>query len=372
MNDFIGGCESRKNDSQKTDHAPEGRAHLVTTCHRHQEDYAMTMKRALRNICLWGLACASLTLPAEAMEIAVANYGSSVSGMPWAVALEKGFFKEAGADITAIIGTHGGSSEVRNMIAGNLPYIDSSLVPMLKAIKGGADLRIVSENGHTTAQFVWIVNPDSPIKDIKDIKGKRITFTTPLSTSQSLDYMLVEKAGLKPDDVKLLSTGAYGAALTALQNGGVDIALVAEPVYTLNKNKFRVLFWSRDLFSAINNTVGVSTVKLINENPKFIRGIILGHRKAVEYMKSNRKDSAAIIAKVYKMEPAVVEEVLAQLMDHTSLDGATYYSLGDIYPKGLDAIVDIALKSGDMKEKIDWRPYVDQSLLPDDLKRKLD
>ncbi|MGN6572303.1 MAG: ABC transporter substrate-binding protein [Pseudolabrys sp.] len=308
---------------------------------------------------------------AHAAEIAVANYGSSVSGMPWAVALEKGFFKEAGADITAVIGTHGGSSEVRSLMAGDLPYVDSSLVPMLKAIKGGADLRIVSENGHTTAQFVWIVKKGSPIKELKDIKGKRITFTTPLSTSQSLDYMLVEKAGLKPADVKLLSTGAYGAALTALENDGVDIALVAEPVYTLNKNKYQLFAWSRDLFPAINNTIGVSSMKTIKENPQMIKGIIAAHRKAVDYMKANRKESATIIAKVYKIEPKVVEEVIDQLIDHKSTDGMTFFGEGDIYPKGLDAIVDIALKSGDLKEKIDWRPYVDQSQLPDDLKRKI-
>ncbi len=331
----------------------------------------MTMKNTLGGICLAALACGVFALPASAAEIAVANYGSSVSGMPWAVALEKGFFKEAGADITAIIGTHGGSSEIRSMIAGDLPYVDSSLVPMLKAIKGGADLRIVSENGHTTAQFVWIVKKGSPIKDIKDIKGKRITFTTPLSTSQSLDFMLIEKAGLGQNDVKLLSTGAYGAALTALENDGVDIALVAEPVYTLNKDKYQVLFWSRDLFPAINNTIGVAPEKLIKENPALLKGIVLAHRKAVDYMKTNRKESAAIIAKVYKIDAKIVEEVIAQLQDHTSIDGQAFFGEGDIYPKGLDAIVDIALKSGSMKEKIDWRPYVDQSLLPKDLQRNI-
>ena len=331
----------------------------------------MKIRSTLTSIGFAALISAGAALPAGAVEIAVANYGSSVAGMPWAVALEKGFFKEAGADVTAIVGSQGGSSEVRNMIAGDLPYVDSSLVPILKAIKGGADLRVVNENGHTTAQFVWIVNPNSPIKDIKDIKGKSISFTTPLSTSQSLNYMLIEKAGLKNDDVKLVSTGAYGAALTALQTGGIDIALVAEPVYTLNKDKFRVLFWSRDEFPAINNTIGVSSLKVIKERPDFLRGIIAGHRKAVAFMRTNRMESAEIIGKVYKIEPKVVEEVLEQLMDHKSTDGITYYSDGDIYAKGLDAIVDIAMKSGDLKDKIDWRDYVDQSLLPDDLKRNL-
>jgi NitT/TauT family transport system substrate-binding protein len=292
--------------------------------------------------------------------------------MPWAVALEKGFFKDEGADITAVIGSPGGSTEVRNLIAGDLPYADSALIPTLKAIKGGSDLKLIADNTHTTAQFVWIAKLDSPIKTLADIKGKRITFTTPLSTSQSLDFLLIDKAGLKPGDVKLISTGAYGAALTALQNDGVDLALVSEPAYTLNKGKFRPVFWSRDLFPAINSSLGVTSGKTAREHPELLRGIIAARRKAVLFMTSNRAESAAIIGKVYKMDPGVVKEVLDELIDKPSVGGAGFFGEGDINPGGLDALVDIAQKTGDLKERVDWRLYVDQSFLPKDLQRKLD
>lgn len=318
-----------------------------------------------------GLMLATLAVPAQSAEIAATNYGSSVIGMPWAIAVEKGFFKEAGVDVSDVIGSPGGSTEVRNLIAGDLPYADSALIPTLKAIKNGSDLKIISDNTHTSAQFVWLVKPDSPIKTLADIKGKRITFTTPLSTSQSLDFLLIEKAGLKPADVKMISTGAYGAALTALQNDGVDIALVSEPTYTMNKSTFRPVFWSRDLFSAINSSVGVTSGKTIKEHPDLLKGIIAARRKAVDFIKTNRDESVAIIAKVYKMDPDVVKAVLAELVDQPSSDGATFFGEGDINPKGLDALVDIAQKTGDLKDKIDWRDHVDQSFLPEDLQRKL-
>jgi NitT/TauT family transport system substrate-binding protein len=309
---------------------------------------------------------------AHAEEIAVANYGSSVSGMPWVVALEKGFFKEAGAPITGIRGSTGGSTEIRAMIAGELAYADTGLAAVISAVRSGADVKIVNENTSTTAQFVWIAMPDTPIKSLQDLKGKRVTFTTPLSTSQALDFMLVAKAGLAKADVTLISTGAYGAALTALQNKGVDIALVAEPVYTLNKDRFKPVFWSRDLFPAINNTVGITSPKVAKERPEVVRGIILAHRKAVAFMQSNRKEAAAMIAKVYKMEPAIAEAVLAQLMDAKSADGVEFYSAGDIKPKGLDAQVEGLRLIGALQGNAQWRDLVDQSFLPDDLRRKLD
>jgi NitT/TauT family transport system substrate-binding protein len=309
---------------------------------------------------------------AQAEEIAVANYGSSVSGMPWVVALEKGFFKEAGAPIAGIRGSTGGSTEIRAMIAGELAYADTGLAAVISAVRSGAEIRIVNENTSTTAQFVWIAKPDTPIKTLADLKGKRVTFTTPLSTSQALDFMLVAKAGLAKTDVTLISTGAYGAALTALQNKGVDVALVAEPVYTLNKDRFKPVFWSRDLFPAINNTVGITSPKVAKERPEVVRGIILAHRKAVAFMQSNRKEAAAMIAKVYKMEPAVTEAVLAQLMDAKSVDGVSFYSAGDLNPKDLDAQVEGLRLIGALQGNAQWRDLVDQSFLPDDLKRKLD
>ena len=47
---------------------------------------------------------------ASAEEIVVSNYGVSANGMPYAVALEKGFFKAEGANVTGIITSAGGGT----------------------------------------------------------------------------------------------------------------------------------------------------------------------------------------------------------------------------------------------------------------------
>ena len=314
---------------------------------------------------------ASADQPVYTGQIAVPAYGSSVSAMPWAVAMQKGFFKQQGLNITGIISSAGGSGDVRNLIAGSLIFADSNLIPVLRAAQGGADLKVISENGHTTAQFVWITRPGSVIKTLGDLKGKRITFTTPLSTSQFLDFELLKKAGLAPSDVQLISTGAYGSALTALQNGGVDVALIVEPVYTLNKGRFQVLFWSRDLFPAISSTVGVTSATNAKTQGDVLRRILLAHREAVEYIKTNPNDAAAVIAPIYRMKPAIVQSILIELETKTSTDGIPFFSEGDINAAGMDNLVGAAGASGALQGKPDWRSMVDQAFLPDDLKRKL-
>ena len=51
---------------------------------------------------------------------------------------------------------------------------------------------------------------DSPIKTIKDLKGKKIGYTNPRSTSQALAILMLQKAGLKPEDAELVKTGGFG------------------------------------------------------------------------------------------------------------------------------------------------------------------
>ncbi|MEI7711551.1 MAG: ABC transporter substrate-binding protein [Rhodospirillales bacterium] len=144
---------------------------------------------------------------ARAYEISVPNYGSSISGVPFAIALEKGFFKQEGADVTAVRATAGGSADVRNMLAGDLPFVESSLSGILAAVKHGADLKIIAEMSHSNAQFVWVVRKDSPLQSPADLKGKKISFTTPQSTSQGLDVLLLQKFGFAPGEVSLVATG---------------------------------------------------------------------------------------------------------------------------------------------------------------------
>ena len=65
------------------------------------------------------LGCALLASggPAGAEEIVVSNYGVTTNGMPFAVAMEKGFFKEFNANVTGILSSDGGGTTIRKLRA---------------------------------------------------------------------------------------------------------------------------------------------------------------------------------------------------------------------------------------------------------------
>jgi NitT/TauT family transport system substrate-binding protein len=71
---------------------------------------------------------------AQAETITVTHWGGQFYGVPYAVAMEKGFFKKNGVDITGILTAAGGGTAVRNTLAGGIPFGEVSLAAAVQAI----------------------------------------------------------------------------------------------------------------------------------------------------------------------------------------------------------------------------------------------
>ena len=78
-----------------------------------------------------------------AEQISVTHWGVLLYGAPYAVAMERGFFRQAGIDISGIFSSKGGGTTVRNMILGGLPFGEVALSAAIAAEREGLDIRIV-------------------------------------------------------------------------------------------------------------------------------------------------------------------------------------------------------------------------------------
>src|SRR5688572_2418089 len=314
------------------------------------------------------LAAAALTASALAQEIVVSNYGVSANGMPFAVAMDKGYFKDEGINVTGIITSAGGGTTLRNMLAGNAPYGEVNPVVVVSAVLQGADLRIISDNVSTVAEFVWAVKPDSPIKSVKDFKGKRLGYTNPRSTSQALANLLLQSAGLKPEDVEMMKTGGFGEGIAALDKGLVDVVPVPEPLWSKFKDKYRAVVVASEALPPLGNVVGVTTVEGAAKNGKFISAVIRARRKAVQFMKTNPEESADIIAKAYNLERDVARSAVRNLVNSTT-SGVPYWSEGQVNLSGLQRMIDAQKAVGAITGDVDLTKIIDTRFLPDDLKK---
>jgi NitT/TauT family transport system substrate-binding protein len=322
---------------------------------------------------IWaGAAALGLALAggAQAEDIVVSNYGVSANGMPFAVALAKGFFKQEGANVTGILTSAGGGTTLRNMLAGNAPYAEVNPNAVIAAAQQGADVKIISDNVLTVAEFVWAVKKDSPIHSVKDLKGKKMGYTNPRSTSQALATLVLQSGGLKTEDVELVKTGGFGEGVAALDTGLVDATPIPEPLWAKFKDKYRAIAVAQDMLPPIANVVGIAAGSGVTpQQEAFIKAVIRARRLAVQYMEQHPDESGDIVAKVYNLEPAVARAAVTSLVKSRT-NGIPYWGAGEIHMDGLQRAVDVQKMVGAIKGDVDLDKLIDTRYLPDDLKKQ--
>jgi NitT/TauT family transport system substrate-binding protein len=331
---------------------------------------AIRHSRLLVSAIMPALGLFAVCSSAMAENIAVGNYGSSANGMPFAVALAKGYFQEEGANVTGIIASEGGGTSVRNAMAG-VAYGEANPGAIAVAIQQGADIKIVSDNVLTIAEFAWLVKKDSPIKTIQDLKGKKIGYTNPRSTSQALDILMLKKAGLKPEDAELVKTGGFGPMVAALELGQIDCAPVTEPLWSKSKDKFRVLITGAEALPPLDNVVGMATGEAIKTRGDFIRGVIRARRRAVEFMIAHPDEAGDIVAKPFNITPEVARSAVRNLTTSMT-QGVPYWGNGQFHLSGMKRIIEVQKSVGALSGDIDVTKMIDTQFLPEDIRKVID
>ena len=203
------------------------------------------------------LAAVLLSAPAaRSEEIAVTQWGQSLYGAPFAVAMEKGLFKKAGIDITGVIGSAGGGTTVRNILASATPYGEVALPAALAAARdGGLDLIIVNVGTRTVAESTLVTMPNSDIKTLEDLVGKKVAITSPKSSSEMIFLMQLKAKNIDAAQVTRVAAGGYPPALTMLEQGAVSAAALIEPLSIIRKDRYRTVVAAKEILPPMTTSV---------------------------------------------------------------------------------------------------------------------
>jgi len=319
----------------------------------------------------WAAAAAfaalAIAIPgrAAASDFAVSQYGRVTATLPWAVAVEKGFFADAGLRIDHIISGEGGGTTLRNMLASDLPYGEVATSAALAAIHAGLDVVIVNTASDHIGEIALVANPRSSVHSVQDLAGKKAGFTNPKSTSELLLRLALQHAGMA-GKVELVGTGGFGGGLTLLDSGGIDAAPLIDPILTLKPDKYRVIFHFADLIPRMTWLVGVTTRKFATEHADVVRKMIEVHRRGVDYIYAHHDDAIAIYAKVWQQDPKQVATYFPKYFGYQ----------GEWSPGGFDADALATMSeglqlTGEVSGPVDWKSVIDQQYLPKDLQHPL-
>jgi NitT/TauT family transport system substrate-binding protein len=138
------------------------------------------------------------------------------------VAIEKGYFRDAGIDPEIVVGTVGSGGALQQVIAGAGEFASGPADAAFNAIGQGESL---------VAFWQWIklgifgiqARKDRGITKVEDLKGKTIGVLGMASATRYGSLMLLARAGIKESDVNMVVLGGGGAAYgPALARGQVD------------------------------------------------------------------------------------------------------------------------------------------------------
>jgi len=322
------------------------------------------LKCFCRAAALAAMTLISAHVPLRAEEISVTQWGASLYGAPYAVAMEKGLFKQAGIDITGILGSGGGGTTVRNILASSTPYGEVAVSAALAAQAQGLDLVIVNVGTRSVAEASMVTMPDSGIKSVEDLVGKKVAITSPRSVSEMLFLLVLRAKGVDASKITRIAAGGYVPGLTMLEKGAVSASVIIEPLSILRKEKYRTVYKAGDVLKPMTTSVGITTREFAKQHGDKLRAIIAGRRAGVQAIYRSPAEAGRILQKSYNLELDLATEAVNNMI------APQMWSEGEFNLTELDRMVDALKLMGEVKGDVDWSKLIDKSFLPADLQVK--
>jgi NitT/TauT family transport system substrate-binding protein len=220
---------------------------------------------------------------------------------PFVVAKEKGYFAAEGYDATLI--AVGGSNESAIQVsAGNAEVGAASPGEALVGIQSGR-LGIKYFYGLYYSN-IWSVAvlPDSPIKTLAELKGKKLGVQSMGSAGTTFGRAFVQAAGLDSDkDIAFLPIGVGAQAVTSIRQKFIDGAVYWDAA--LAKFKFSGLDLRElpvpDELRSLPDVGLLARTETIKNNPKMLVAIGRAIAKGYDYSMANPEAAVLITWKAY-------------------------------------------------------------------------
>jgi NitT/TauT family transport system substrate-binding protein len=310
-------------------------------------------------------AALMLSSPSHAFQLAISQYGRVTATLPWAVAMEKGYFADAGIKIDQVISGAGGGTTLRNVLASDLPYGEVATSAAIAASRAGLDVVIVNSSSSHIGEIALVADAKSDIHKMTDLAGKKAGYTAPKSTSDVLLRLALKETHMT-DKVETVATGGFGPGITALTTGAIAAAPMIDPILTLEPDKYRVILPFADVIPRMTWLVGITTREFAKKNPELLRKLIAVRRRGVDYIYQNRDEAMQIYAKVWQQD---AKQVATYFPKYFGYDGE--WTRGEFESTGLAKLSEGLELVGEVEKPIDWKAMIDQEFLPQDLQKPL-
>lgn len=206
------------------------------------------------------------------------------------------------------------------------------------------------------AFFSILVPKGSSLKTLSDLKGKKVG-TIPGSTASVWLKICVSKF-IDPNRIEILQIDPK-LQLQALSSGQVDALYTIDPVVTLAQVKgiadVMVKGPENDyIMNPMATGAGLISYNFMKNKPETTRRFIAAMYDAIDFMRTNEKDTRKIVATVTKLDVTIADKM--DLIGYWKVEETNY----DTVQKYLDFLIE----NGILNKKIDAKSlYISQDAL---------
>ena len=250
------------------------------------------------------------------------------SAILW-IAQGQGLFAKNGLEVETIY-LRSSNLQMAAMATGDVQFASSGGAPVLSAVSGGQDLKIVASPSNRLAYDV-VVRPE--IREARDLRGKRFGVTNIGGTTWMAAILALEHLGLdyQRDQIRINALGNQTILAQAVEAGNIDATLL-DPFLSrrLKQKGLSVLI---ELYRAkipfINTSLIVNGTYL-KENPEIVESVLKSILEAQAFVAAaaNKYSVLQTMARQMKItDPTILEEGYQEILvgfekkPYPSIDG---------------------------------------------------
>ena len=223
------------------------------------------------------------------------------------VGQEQGIFAKYGIDVE--ISALAGDAKVQQALAAQSIDFGLGSGPSMAFVAKGAPVYAVAAFAAEPRNISVVIGPNSPIKTVADLKGKKLSVTTAGSLTDWLAHRIGVQEGWGTDGVTTVALGAFAASLAALRTGQIDGMMAAiEAGYGLEeKGEGKILVGMEKYAPKFITHVVYARKDLIADKPDVVSRFLKGFFATIAFEKANKDKTTEIAMKVLHQSKPVMD-----------------------------------------------------------------
>jgi len=276
------------------------------------------------------------------------------------VARDKGYFKDAGLDVTVSYFPSGGDL-MAAIVGGSASIGAAGSTPVTTLRARPYPIRIVSQISDISGAQQIIVK--TAVKGPEDLQGKKIAIMRGTS-SETLFDSFAQTYGLDPTKVTLVNM-APPEMLASFSRGDVDAISVWEPNAT-RARKFGGKMLVSGTKSAIPGKSGdrrivgdhsllFATETFIRDQPNQVKAVLTALSRADDFIRANKAEATSLLSKEFGFDTADMTDIMAANRYTLELD--------DQLVQDLDTLAAFLFSRKNIQSKPEARTWIDPAPL---------